>query len=106
MEFYRGDDFSFDFGTTFENKEDYVFQVGDIIKVGVKTRETQSRYELYKEIKITEATDTITISFTNKETKRVSAGDKLIEIELTQANGTVRTLFQDKLTVKGDVVNG
>lgn len=105
MELKRGDSFSFDFGAEYENGETYIFQVGDIVKIGVKSRETQSMYELFKKIEVNRVTDTLTAVFDHKETKKLGIGNKTLEIELTEKDGAVRTIYQGKITVEGDVIN-
>ena len=106
MEFYRGNDFYFDIGAELEEDGSvFEFNVGDIIKVGIKDKLSNTNYVLFKEIEVTEKTDTISIHFTNEETKKFSEGDKILEVELTEKlNGAVSTIYQDKLTIKGEVI--
>ena len=105
MQVYRGDTFKFDFTAEAEDGSLYEFQIGDIVKVGIKNKKTNTKCALFQKIEITEATDTLHIVFSHQEMKKCCEGDKLIEIELTKANGEVSTLLQDKLTVVGDVIN-
>ena len=101
---YRGDDFYFDIGANYEDDSILEFNTGDIIRVGVKDKLTNSRYVLFKEIPIEQKTDTESVHFTGQETKKCSEGEKILEVELTQTDGSVSTLYQDKLTLKGDVI--
>ena len=104
MEIYRGDTLKFDFTATLEGAV-YQFKIGDLLKVGIKDRLSSSKYVLYKEIKITEATETVPIIFSHEETKKCSLGEKILEVELTDIEGTVTTLYQEKIKVIGDVIN-
>ena len=105
MKIYRGDTFKFDFNATLEDGTPYIFQVGDILRVGIKAKLTNPRCVLIKEIKIEEETDSVHVIFPSNETKKFCLGDKLIEVELTDTLGNVTTLSQEKLTVIGDVIN-
>lgn len=102
---YRGDTFEFDFSSTLTDGSTYIFEKGDLLKFGVKEKPSNSRYLLYREVKIEEETERITVMFTPDETKRCSKGDKILEVELTDKDGKVRTLFQGKLTIMEDLIN-
>lgn len=107
MEFsiYRGDTFEFDFSSTSTDGSTYVFEEGDLLKFGVKEKFSNTRYLLYREVQIEKETEEITVMFTPDETKKCSKGDKILEVELTDKDGKVRTLFQGKLTIKEDLIN-
>ena len=105
MEIFKGDTFKFDFGATLEDGTVYEFQQGDILKVGVKDRLSSSIYVLYKKIEIQEATEEIRVYFPAAEMEDVSEGDKILEVELTDTSGNVSTLYQEKIKVKGVVIN-
>ena len=47
----------------------------------------------------------VTVMFTPEETRKCSKGVKILEVELTDKDGKVRTLFQGKLTIKEDLIN-
>ena len=51
--YYTGDTFVFPFGFQNENKEPIDFEVGDILRFGMKESIYRKQYSLYKEIKIT-----------------------------------------------------
>lgn len=105
MNIFRGDSFKFDFNSTLDDGTAYVFQKGDTLKVAIKDRLSSSIYVLFKEINIEEATEEIRIAFTNEEMADITEGDKILEIELTDNQGNVSTLYQEKIKVKGDVIN-
>lgn len=107
MEFiiYTGDTFEFDFYSTSIDGSPYVFKQGDLLKFGVKEKFSNTRYLLYKEVRIEEEAEEITVMFTPEETRKCSKGIKILEVELTDKDGKVRTLFQGKLTVKEDLIN-
>lgn len=105
MEHFRGDTFRFNFYATLEDGTNYVFQKGDIIKVGIKQKLANSKCFLYRKIVIEEPTSEIPITFTHEEMKRTCEGDKLLEVEWTDKYGNVATLYQEKLTIVGDVIN-
>lgn len=104
METYIGDTFRFDFSATLEDGSTYNFYPGDTLKVGIKDKLTNSRYVAMKQIDIKENTDIVSIEFSKEETEKWCAGNKILEVELTDAQGVVTTLYQDKLSVLGDVI--
>lgn len=105
MNIFRGDTFRFEFTSALEDGSLYEFQVGDIIKVGIKNKLSNPKCALFKRIDIEEATDTLQIEFSHEEMKKCCEGDKLLEVELTRTNGDVITLYQEKITIVGDVIN-
>lgn len=107
MEFsiFRGDTFEFDFVSTSVDGSPYIFKKGDLLKFGVKEKFSNTRYLLYKEVRIEEEAEEVAVMFTPEETRKCSKGDKILEVELTDNEGKVRTLFQGKLTVKEDLIN-
>lgn len=100
----RGDTFNLDFSATLDG-EVYPFKMGDLLKVGIKDKLTNSRYVARKEINIDKETEIVPIFFSHKETQKWSLGDKILEVELTDADGIVTTLYQEKFKVEGDVIN-
>jgi hypothetical protein len=105
MDIFRGDTFKFDFTANLEDGTAYEFQVGDTLKEGVKDKLSNSRYVLFKTINFEKPTETIPIVFSHEETKRWCEGDKILEIELTDTQGNVYTLVQEKIKIVGDVIN-
>lgn len=105
MEIFKGDTFIFDFGATLEDGTIYEFEKGDILKVGVKDRLSTSIYVLYKKIEIQETTEEIRVYFPAAETEDISEGDKILEVELKDTHGNVSTIYQEKIKVKGVVIN-
>ena len=106
METYRGDTFKFDFTANLGDDTPYVFQPGDILKIGIKEKITNSKCAVLKTMQIEEPKIEVNIVFPHEETKHWCEGDKILEVELTDTQGNVYTLTQEKLTVKGDVING
>ena len=105
MEVYRGDTFRFNLAAGLEDGSIYEFQQGDILKIGVKETLSKSRYLLFKQINIEEPVTNIRVEFTPNEMKGCSLGDNILEVELTDTQGNVYTISQEKLTIKGDVIN-
>jgi hypothetical protein len=105
MEIYRGDDFDFEFSSILDDKTNYIFQPGDILKVAVKEKMSNSKYLLFKKIEIEKETDTVSIAFDHQQTKKCSKGNKILEVELTNKDGRVITLYQEKLTILEDIIN-
>lgn len=97
---YRGDTFIFPFGFEDENLQ---FEVGDVLKVGVKKACDCKGHILYKEITVNEATEEIQVRFEASETKNIAPGEYEIEAELTK-NNIVETCYRSKLKVIGDIV--
>lgn len=104
MDIYRGDNFKFNV-TAKKDGELFIFYPGDSLKVGIKNKLTNTNCELLKKILITERTDTVAVDFSHEETKKVCQGTKVLEVELTDSDGNVSTLYQGKINVKGDVIN-
>lgn len=105
MDIYRGDTFEFDFNAILDDGATYTFQEGDLLKIGVKQKVSNTNYILYREIEILEDTNVVTIIFDHEETKKLCKGDKILEVELTNPLGRVTTLCQEKITVLEDVIN-
>lgn len=102
---FRGDTFKFNFNSALEDGTPYKFQPGDLIKVGIKTRLSNPRCAVLKTITIEEETDLIKVIFPHEETKKWCEGDKILEVELTDTQGNVYTVLQEKMTIVGDVIN-
>lgn len=105
MQVFRGDTFKFDFTAEMEDGSLYEFKVGDVVKVGIKNKKTNPKCALYQRIEIAEPTNTLHIVFPHEEMKKCCEGEKLIEVELTNVDGEVATLLQDKLTIVGDIID-
>lgn len=104
MDIIRGDTLKLDFSATL-GKEVYEFKMGDVLKVGIKDRLSSSKYVLFKTYTIDKPTETVIIFFSHEEMKKCSLGDKILEVELTESDGIVSTIYQEKIKVKGDVIN-
>lgn len=104
---YRGDTFEFDFSADIEESEEqYIFEKGEKLRVGLKCNALESsEYLLYREKEITESTSEVHFEFPPDETKAITPGNKIIEVELTTKDGKVMTIYQESIWVKGDVLN-
>lgn len=100
IEKYRGDTFIFPF--SFED-ESIQFEVGDIVKFGIKEACDCEKCILHKEITVTENTKELKVVFEAEETKGVNPGEYITELELTK-KGIVETCYRDNLKVIGDIV--
>lgn len=104
MNKYRGDTFIFPFLLKDESGNAQEFQVGDIVRFGMKENIYTSEYALYREIQITEATQELQLTFTPDETRKLEKRDYIVELEL-ERNGQVDTIYQEELKVKGVVID-
>lgn len=104
MNKYRGDTFIFPFLLHDESGNAQEFQIGDIVRFGMKENIYTSEYALYREVEITEATQELQFTFTPEETRKLEKRDYIVELELTR-NGQVDTIYQEKIEVKGVVIN-
>ena len=88
--------------------EVYIFQVGDIVRLGIKSAIGDTNYILYKEFKITEVGDSVALILTPEETNiSVIEEEAILEIEL-ECNGgqSVKTVYQDNIKLEGVVIDG
>jgi len=105
MQVFRGDTFEFDFNATSKDGGAYIFEPGDSLKIGIKQKLSNTKYVLFQKIDIEEEMDTVTVIFSHEEMKKCCKGDKILEVELTDKNGVVRTLYQNKITILEDVID-
>lgn len=106
MEIYRGDTFKFDFSATLQDGTIHTFETGDILKAGIKTSIRKNEYELYQKKQLIENADTVTFEFSHEETmKATPSSEAILEVELTDTAGRVSTLYQEEITIVGDVIN-
>lgn len=86
IEVTRGDIADICIGAVGENGTDYIFQVGDIIRLGIYTKKNYNNLQLQKDITILEESTNVVISLTSKNTKIGNITDKYVdywyEIEL------------------------
>ena len=80
------------------------FQVGDLVRFGMKKSTVHTDYALYKEITVDKEADSIEFVFSSEETQKLDVQVYQVEIELTR-NNVVETVYRDRLNVLGDVVN-
>ena len=88
--------------------EAYVFQVGDKVRVGIKSAIGDTNYILYKEFEVTQPGDSIALILTPQETDiSVTEEDAILEIELEYNGGvSVKTVYQDTIKLEGVVIDG
>ena len=99
---YRGDTFIFQFSLQDESGSPIKFQKDDIVRFGMKENFYTKDYALCKEMPIGEEKEEIQIEFGPEETSKLELRKYIIELEL-ERNGQIDTIYQDTLTVKGDV---
>ena len=105
MRIYRGDTFKFDFSAKFEDGSEYTFQVGDIVKAGIKLTVKNTDYVVLKEKTIEEPTKEITFVFSHEDMLNAPTKQAILEVELTDGDGVVSTLYQEPIEIVGDVIN-
>lgn len=106
MRIFRGDTFEFDFSANLINGTPYIFQTGDTLKAGVKNSIGNNEYMLYDKKIIEDDIQTVTFSFPHTETiKLIPQKKAILEVELTDTQGKVMTLYQENIEIAGDVIN-
>lgn len=105
MRIYRGDTFKFDFSAKFEDGSEYTFQVGDIVKAGIKLTVKSTDYVVKKEMDIEEPTTEITFVFSHEDMLNAPIKEAVLEVELTDGDGVVSTIYQQPIEIVGDVIN-
>ncbi len=105
MKIYRGDTFPFDFSATLEDGSSYTFKKGETLKVGIKNRIGNIDYLLYQKKEIEKDTQIVSFEFTHEEMKKICPGIKILELELTNLEGKVSTIYQKEIEIVGDVIN-
>ena len=106
---YKGNSVNVKFNVTDKDtNEAYIFQVGDIVKLGIKTALEDTNYILYKEFVITEVGDSVALILTPEETEiTVTEENAILEIELVYNGGqSVKTVYQDRIALEGVVIDG
>lgn len=108
---YKGNSINASFevkDTTEKDSPNYEFQIGDILRVGIKKTLQDNDYILYKEFTITEPGTKVAIQFTPEETDILPNEEQngILEIELEYNGGaSINTVYQDIITFKGVVIN-
>lgn len=88
--------------------EDYVFKVGDIVRVGIKETLDDTEYQVYKEFTITEEGTKVPLYFSPEETDNLTSTEKdgILEVELVYNGGaSIKTVYQDTIALEGVVIN-
>lgn len=104
MNKYRGNTFIFPFILRDESGNAQEFQIGDIVRFGMKENIYTSEYALYREIQLIEATQELQFTFTPEETQKIEQRKYIVELEL-ERNGQVDTIYQEEMNVKGVVID-
>lgn len=104
MNKYRGNTFTFPFLLKDESGNAQGFQIGDIVRFGMKENIYTNKYALYRKLKITEATQELQFTFTPEETQKIEQRKYIVELEL-ERNGQVDTIYQEEMNVKGVVID-
>lgn len=104
---YRGDTFKFDFSATLEGSDEpHTFEQGDILKAGIKSTTRNPDYMIYQMKTIDEDTQEVEFEFSHEETMNLLVSKSaILEVELTNKAGKVSTLYQEEITIMGDVIN-
>lgn len=91
-----------------ETGEAYMFQVGDKVRVGIKSAIGDTNYILFKEFEVTEPGDNVALILTPEETDiSVTEEKAILEIELEYNNGmSVKTVYQEEIALEGVVIDG
>ena len=106
---YKGNSVNVRFDITDNDTgEAYVFQPGDILRLGIKSAIGDTEYVLYKEFNITEAGNSVALILTPEETNiSVTEADAILELELEYNGGqSVKTVYQDEIRLEGVVIDG
>lgn len=91
-----------------KTKDDYTFQVGDILQVGIKASLEDTEYQIHKDFTITDSGTEVMVYFTPEETNQLTVTEEaaILEARLIYNNGASRsTLYQEKIRLEGVVVD-
>lgn len=105
MDIYNGNSVPITINANYKDGSQYVFKVGDIVKLGIKKYIGAIDY-IYEESKtVSETTSSVDFNIPPANTEDL-LGNYVIEAELTYNNGEdVSTLFQEEFIVKGVVID-
>lgn len=79
-------------GTIYIKKKNYIFQVGDIVTLTVKTFIGSTETLIQKEIKITDPKEKVEINFNSEDTD-LKEGEYFYDIRIDYANGDISTVI-------------
>lgn len=112
---YKGDSVNKTFKITDTLTEtNYVFKVGDKVKLGIKDNIGDSEYIIEKVFDITEESEELSIILTPEETQNIANSAKfnveeekaILEVEITYNDGvSVNTVYQENIELKGVVID-
>lgn len=86
----------------------YEFQVGDVLRVGIKQNIGDEEYQLYKDFTITEVGNTVMINFTPEEVNGLTVTEDkgYLEVRLLYNGGaSYATVYQEKINLEGVVID-
>lgn len=101
---YRGN--SVDIELTIKNDNtDYEFQIGDVVKLGIKRFIGDSEYIIQKEHTVSQVGTTTQLHITPEETSDIPICTAILEVSLKYNDeADYRTVYQENIELKG-VVN-
>ena len=106
---YKGDSVSIVYSQIdTDTGEDYEFQVGDILQIGIKQTLDDENYQIMKEITITEPGTEVNIYITPEESQAITVTEAsaILEVRLIYNGGASRaTTYQEKIRLEGVVVD-
>lgn len=79
-------------GTIYIKKKNYIFQVGDIVTLTVKTFIGSTETLIQKEIKITDPKEKVEINFNSEDTD-LKEGEYFYDIRIDYADGDISTVI-------------
>lgn len=105
---YKGDSINEPFQIKDKEGNLYEFQVGDVVRVGIKKELTDTEYQIYKDFTITETGNTIMVNFTPEETDALTVTEDkaYLEVRLLYNGGaSYATVYQEKIRLEGVVID-
>lgn len=102
---YRGN--SVDIELTIKNgTEDYEFQIGDVVQLGIKRYIGDNEYIIQKEHIISQTETTTQIHLTPEETANIPICTAILEVSLKYNDESdYRTVYQENIELKGVVLD-
>ena len=86
----------------------YQFQVGDKLRLGIKSNIGDTNYIVFKEYEVTQAGDSVALILTPEETNiNVVEEEAILELELEYNGGqSIKTVYQEPIMLEGVVIDG
>lgn len=86
--------------------EDYEFQIGDIVQVGIKRYIGDNEYIIQKEHTISQVETTTQIHLTPEETANIPVCTAILEVSLKYNDeADYKTVYQENIELKGVVLD-